>query len=78
MKIAPWLLNNSLRSCGLWLRPGFIRKCFVKKTRNGEVFGLDFLRVDSLLCGELFSLGAASFAKDSEGEEGRKVATVPS
>lgn len=61
---------------GLWFRPGFSSICFVKKARNGEVFGLDSGWI-FLLCGEPFSLGAASFAKDSEGKEGRKLATVP-
>lgn len=56
---------------GLWFRPGFSSICFVKKARNGEVFGLDSGWI-FLLCGEPFSLGAASFAKDSEGKEGRK------
>lgn len=47
------------------------------KARNGEVSGLEFSGWISLLSGEL-SLGFASFAKGSEGKEGRKLATVPS
>lgn len=47
------------------------------KARNGEVSGLEFSGWFFLLSGEL-SLGFASFAKGSEGKEGRKLATVPS
>lgn len=47
------------------------------KAGNSEVSGLEFSGCISLLSGEL-SLGFASFAKGSEGKEGRKLATVPS
>lgn len=47
------------------------------QARDGEVSGLEFSGRIALLSGEL-GLGFATFAKGSEGKEGRKLATVPS